>query len=930
MIRNFYSPIAAVVCLIAAASNVNAYEGGSLRTRSNSSTNVVSGHSTPGFQSTLEPLVLYDEEVDQTSINFYWTNVNAGSQTEIYRSLDPDDGYTLVATQDADDDGYGNFNLKPRTNYYYRLRAVRGDETSEYMYLNYTTFSRNFAPTITTTVLDARTIQVEFTDNSYNDIDYYIFSQPDAPNQFFESIAMPDSGRTVTYTHTASPGTTYSYSVTMTYETYPRGGTSVDYNDLATATTPTENIECPGAGSIEREIWYDITGTSVSSIPVNSPPDEVNTLNSFETENYKGNNYGSRVRGFICPPATGNYQFYIASDDQSELWLSTSENPSGKVKIASVPGYAPKNNFTKYPSQKSIAIALTQGQRYYVEVLHKEGTGADFLQVGWKLPSGQEQVPIPGSQLIRYDYTPPSTTCFNSGTIDWEVWKNFTGTLETIPVNTAPTNKLSLTKFESPQYYGNSYGSRARGYVCVPSSGSYTFYLSADDRSRLYLSTDSSPFNKQLIAETTSATKYNEWNKYPSQTSAPVTLVAGELYYIEVLHQEVSGNDFIQVGWKKPDGTVQQPIPGDRLVPYTPLQNQNPVVTLTSPEQGEVILAPATIRIAANATDSDGAISKVEFYNGATKLGEDSSAPYEYTWTNVGAGEYTIIAKAIDNNLGAAEDDVSVTVTNACAGSGQISREVWFGVAGSNVSDIPLNTTPQYVHYITSLETPQYFDNRYGARIRGYLCVPTTGSYRFFISSDDQSELWLSTDDDASNKQRIAAVPGHTPFRYYEKYNEQKSAVITLTAGYRYYIEVLHKEGSGNDHVSVAWEMPGGAVENPIPGNRLLRLQDANTSMAAEEVQVVAAPETEEEIRIYPNPVTERQFTLGIANPLPVDEAKIQIISANGIVVKDELISCGGDCTELLIRLNESVDAGLYMVNVMQGKNRKSAKLVLK
>ena len=80
-----------------------------------------------------------------------------------------------------------------------------------------------------------------------------------------------------------------------------------------------------------------------------------------------------------------------------------------------------------------------------------------------------------------------------------------------------------------------------------------------------------------------------------------------------------------------------------------PPVNQNPTVSLTSPINNATFTAPATISIAANASDADGSIAKVEFYNGATKLGEDASAPYEYSWTGVSAGNYSLTAKAIDN-----------------------------------------------------------------------------------------------------------------------------------------------------------------------------------------------------------------------------------------------------------------------------------------
>jgi cellulose 1,4-beta-cellobiosidase len=78
--------------------------------------------------------------------------------------------------------------------------------------------------------------------------------------------------------------------------------------------------------------------------------------------------------------------------------------------------------------------------------------------------------------------------------------------------------------------------------------------------------------------------------------------------------------------------------------------NGAPSVALTSPTAGSTFTAPATVSLAATASDSDGTVTKVDFYNGATLLGTDTTAPYTYSWTNVAAGSYTVSAKATDNS----------------------------------------------------------------------------------------------------------------------------------------------------------------------------------------------------------------------------------------------------------------------------------------
>jgi hypothetical protein len=88
--------------------------------------------------------------------------------------------------------------------------------------------------------------------------------------------------------------------------------------------------------------------------------------------------------------------------------------------------------------------------------------------------------------------------------------------------------------------------------------------------------------------------------------------------------------------------------------------NPLPTVTLTSPANDSRFSPPAAITISADASDADG-IAKVEFYQGALKLGEDTSAPFQFNWTNVVAGTYRLTARATDN-YGGSGDSVVVNI----------------------------------------------------------------------------------------------------------------------------------------------------------------------------------------------------------------------------------------------------------------------------
>src|SRR6185437_5280364 len=63
--------------------------------------------------------------------------------------------------------------------------------------------------------------------------------------------------------------------------------------------------------------------------------------------------------------------------------------------------------------------------------------------------------------------------------------------------------------------------------------------------------------------------------------------------------------------------------------------------------------------------------------------------------------------------------------------------------------------------------------------------------------------------------------PGWTSSQEWGKYSEQQSAPVSLTAGQKYYIEALMKEGQGGDNLAVGWQLPDSTLEQPVPGNRL-------------------------------------------------------------------------------------------------------------
>lgn len=144
-------------------------------------------------------------------------------------------------------------------------------------------------------------------------------------------------------------------------------------------------------GVVKFEAWTGISGTPVSAL-LDSPDyqtaaDDVRLIAGIDTPNGYSDNYGARVSGFIVPAETGQYDFFIRSDDASQLYLSTTEtppNPGADAPIAEETGCC--NAFMEPGATQTTAapISLVAGKKYAFLAFVKEGGGGDFLQVAMR------------------------------------------------------------------------------------------------------------------------------------------------------------------------------------------------------------------------------------------------------------------------------------------------------------------------------------------------------------------------------------------------------------------------------------------------------------------------------------------------------------------------------------------------------------------
>ena len=147
--------------------------------------------------------------------------------------------------------------------------------------------------------------------------------------------------------------------------------------------------------------------------------------------------------------------------------------------------------------------------------------------------------------------------------------------------------------------------------------------------------------------------------------------------------------------------------------------------------------------------------------------------------------------------------------------TGSLNAHMWYGICGKNV-DI-LRNWPHFPYFpdkrtfISEFRKTKVLNMKNnGERIFGFVHPQRSGMYKFAITSDDTSELWLSRNEDPASSEMVARVysphgSAWTKEGDYKKYPDQISREILLHAGKKYFIESLSKQGSGVAHVAVFW-----------------------------------------------------------------------------------------------------------------------------
>ena len=336
----------------------------------------------------------------------------------------------------------------------------------------------------------------------------------------------------------------------------------------------------------------------------------------------------------------------------------------------------------------------------------------------------------------------------------------------------------------APSLRADNFSARWTGELEPRLSETYTLSTLSDDGVRLWLD------GRLLI---------DNWTEHSStQNSVTLVLQAGRRYPIKIEYFERTGSATARLLWAS-QSQPKQVVPKSQLYPAAsappPPVNTAPSVSLTGPAAGSIYAAPATVLLSASASDSDGIVSRVEFFANGTLVGTDTTAPYDYSWSNVPAGTYSVSARAIDDDgAGASSSARSIEVRTPPpppngAGTG-LSAQYFDSrdFSGSAVSRIDSQVD---FAWGSGSPAPTINPDNFSARWSGELESRFSETYTLSTVSDDGVRLWLD---------------GQLVIDNWAEHSSTEDAVsVALQAGRRYVVKLEYFELAGAATARFLW-----------------------------------------------------------------------------------------------------------------------------
>jgi hypothetical protein len=408
----------------------------------------------------------------------------------------------------------------------------------------------------------------------------------------------------------------------------------------------------------------------------------------------------------------------------------------------------------------------------------------------------------------------------------------------------------------------DNYNMELIGYFYPPKTGRIQFALATDDPGELWLSTDDTPANKRQIATeptwnakrnfATEArrTRVNDGtqpaNRLNNQ-SAFIDVVAGKPYFIQSIATEFGGGDNSAIAFRydgDPDfADGDKPIPGANLSPF---YIATAASILGQPKDTVVLAGRSAVLSVVTDIPPPATITSIKWQRNGVDIPNSNSASLTLTPTAADdAAKYKAIITTSTGTLTSSEATLTVASLANEFVQGVVKFEAWTGISGTSVAQLTdspdFQTPPDDIRLLGALDTPNGYGDNYGVRISGFITPQATGSYRFFIRSDDASQLFLSADDKEAAAVMIAEETGCCdPFR--DPGSPETSEPVSLVAGRRYAFYAYVKEGGGGDYLQIAMrnetDTTPAANLQPLTGN----LIGANAKINKGDVTITKQP----------------------------------------------------------------------------------------
>eukprot|EP00361_Fabrea_salina_P003869 CAMPEP_0202427040 /NCGR_PEP_ID=MMETSP1345-20130828/1320_1 /ASSEMBLY_ACC=CAM_ASM_000843 /TAXON_ID=342563 /ORGANISM="Fabrea Fabrea salina" /LENGTH=3382 /DNA_ID=CAMNT_0049037631 /DNA_START=76 /DNA_END=10221 /DNA_ORIENTATION=+ len=184
---------------------------------------------------------------------------------------------------------------------------------------------------------------------------------------------------------------------------------SASFNEVKCVTGVSDSVSSgtvfEGNGGLVREIWY--SSDAFEDLIGVVEPNRTMHLSSLRIPMNEREHMKSRIYGFFKPPRTGDYKFFITSDDSAKVFLSTDSDSSNKQTIIDFNGHTGAIDYFINSNTVSEAVQLTQDQLCYLEIWHTQNSGGSLFSMGMEIPSDGNSYKNTLPLVQKFNIEPP-------------------------------------------------------------------------------------------------------------------------------------------------------------------------------------------------------------------------------------------------------------------------------------------------------------------------------------------------------------------------------------------------------------------------------------------------------------------------------------------------------------------------------------------